>query len=140
MQLKYLISLSTLLLPIGMAHAQSAAPEATPAPGPSAASEAQPADSTPAPSAGASGQTGTVQAVPATDADLVKGEVVNDPTGQPVGTIESTTSAGVVLAVGSQKIQIPKNAVGKKDGGLVTTVTRAQLEAAASKSASNKGS
>jgi hypothetical protein len=139
MRVKYLITLTTMLLPVGLAQAQSTAPQATPAPSesasaPSAASPAEPQTADPA------SKPGTVQATPATDADLVKGKMVNDPAGEPVGTIDSTTDSGVVLAVGKQKYQIPKNAVGKNDSGLVTTVTKAQLEAASSKATSTKGS
>ena len=116
-----LISIAALLLPGGMAYAQSYGPADTPAPaqGANPAPTGNPAEA--------------VQGTPATDADLTKGKVVKDKAGQTVGTIDSTTDAGVVLSVGEQRIQVPKSAVGKNDGGLFISVTRAELEAAAGK-------
>lgn len=114
MKAKYLILCTALLLPLELAHAQSAASQA----------------SSPPQAADAAGKATTVEATPATDADLAKGAVVNDPAGQPVGTIDSISDAGVVLAVGEQRIQVPKKVIGKTDSGLVIAVTRAQLEAA----------
>jgi hypothetical protein len=126
MKAKHLIIYSALLLPAGLAHAQYGAPQAgSPSPTPDATSQAAPAaPTTPA---------APVEATPASDADLAKGKVVNDPAGQPVGTIDSISDAGVVLAVGEQRIQVPKKVIGKTDSGLVIAVTRAQLEAASKK-------
>lgn len=120
MKARHLITCTALLLPMGLAHAQSAEPQ----------------QSAPSPATSPASQAGTVEATPATDADLAKGATVNDPAGQPVGTIDSISDAGVVLAVGEQRIQVPKKVIGKTDSGLVIAVTRAQLEAASKKSPS----
>jgi hypothetical protein len=126
MKSKHLIIGISLLLPVTMAHGQAAPSPAAPTPSQEASAGNQ---------AAAGGQTG-VQAAPATEADLAKGKVVNDPSGKPVGTIDSTTEAGVVLTVGQKRVQIPRNAIGKNEAGLVISVTKAELEAAAGKASS----
>ena len=76
----------------------------------------------------------SLEATPATSADLVKGVAVNDPTGQLVGTIDSTTDAAVVLIVGERRNQVPRNTIGRNEKGLVIGVTKAEIEAGADKS------
>jgi hypothetical protein len=71
----------------------------------------------------------SLPATPATNADLAKGVGVDDPSGQQIGTIDSVTDSSVVLAVGKQRIQIPRNTIGRNEKGLVIGVTKAQLEA-----------
>ena len=77
----------------------------------------------------ASNAPATLQATPATEADLAKGTAVNDPSGQAVGTVDSITESAVVLAVGERRVQVPRNTIGKNEKGLVIGVTRAELEA-----------
>ena len=77
------------------------------------------------------GGSAAVQATPATDADLAKGNAVKDPSGQPVGTIDSLNDEGVVLVVGERKIQVPRKVIGKNERGLVIALTRTELEHAA---------
>ena len=115
MNTKPLITLTALLLPVGMVQAQPGLPE----------KPSEPTQNTT--------EAGKAQATPATDADLAKGKAVNDPSGQPVGTVDSVTASGVVLMVGERRIQVPKEAIGKTETGLVITTTRAELEAAAEK-------
>ena len=73
------------------------------------------------------------EATPATTAELAKGVAVNDPSGQPVGTIDSSTDATVVLMVGERRIEVPRNTIGKNEKGLVIGATKAELEAGADK-------
>src|SRR5688500_1555060 len=111
MKPKYLIASVSLLLPIAAAQAQDAPQASSPAadtPAAEAPATDAPANEGQQSAAPASGGA-TVQAKPATDADLTKGAVVNDPAGKPVGTIESTSADGIVLAVGDKKFQIPKS-------------------------------
>jgi len=122
---KYLIPLTTLVLPFSLANAQSAAPQGTPL---------QPQAATP--DAGADSRAESVQGTPATEADLAKGKEVKDKAGATIGTIDSTNGSGVVLSVGEKKIQVPKASVGKNDSGLFIPVTKAELEAAAGKRSS----
>jgi hypothetical protein len=75
----------------------------------------------------------TLEATPATAADLAKGVAVNDPSGKPVGTIDSISDAWVVLAIGEQRIEVPRNTVGKNANGLVIGLTKDQLLAGVSK-------
>ena len=74
------------------------------------------------------------EATPTTAADLAKGIGVNDPSGQLVGTIDSTTDTTVVLIVGERRIEVPRNTIGKNEKGLVIGVSKAELEAGADKS------
>ena len=71
----------------------------------------------------------TLNATPATAGDLAKGVAVYDPSGQPVGTIDSISDASVVLAIGEQRIQVPRNTIGKNDKGLVIGLTKDKLVA-----------
>jgi hypothetical protein len=114
--MKHLIAYTALLLPMGLAQAQYGGSQQKPAP---------------TSGASAGRQTGPVQVTPATDADFTKGKAVKDLSGQLVGTIDSTTEVGVVLAIGKQLIQVPKSAIGKNDSGLVMAMTRTQVEAGA---------
>lgn len=75
----------------------------------------------------------TLQATPATAGDLAKGVAVNDPSGQPVGTIDSISDTSVVLAIGEQRIQVPRNTIGKNEKGLVIGMTKDQLVAGTAK-------
>lgn len=72
------------------------------------------------------------EVVPATSTDLRAGAEVRDLNGGVVGTVESVDAAGVVVSTGSVRAQLPAESFGKNDQGLVVTVSRAELEAAAS--------
>ncbi|MDT9600647.1 hypothetical protein [Sphingosinicella rhizophila] len=78
-------------------------------------------------------QPGAVVAV--TEADVRSGATVTDQSGQPVGTVESVSAEGAVVSTGTARGRIPFSAIGKTSTGLVTTVTKAQIEAAAPPSA-----
>lgn len=107
---------------------QTAAPTPTPTP----AEPTQPP--TPAPAdAQAQAQTQT-QAGPttvATAADVRAGVSVRDQTGGVVGTIESVDATGAVVATGTVRAKLPLTSFGRNNQGLVISLTRAQLEAAA---------
>jgi hypothetical protein len=75
----------------------------------------------------------SLEATPATAADLAKGVAVNDPSGSPVGTIDSTTDDTVVLLVGDRRIQVSRNTIGKNEKGLVIGLTKAEIDAGADK-------
>ncbi|MGZ8313299.1 MAG: hypothetical protein ACXWU1_09315 [Allosphingosinicella sp.] len=79
--------------------------------------------------AGAPAQTGAVAV--ATAADLRTGTTVLDPQGGAVGTIESADATGAVVATGAVRARLPLASFGKNAQGLVISLTRAQLEAAA---------
>ena len=81
------------------------------------------------------GTTGASAAVsPATAADLQAGATVNDQTGQTVGVVESVTAEGAVIFTGKARGVIPLASIGKTATGLVTSATKAQIEAAAATS------
>lgn len=137
MKFIHFIAGAALLLPAGIVNAQSASSETESNAAAPAAEAETTAGADQGSTAGAAqqgaGAEGAVQATPATEADLAKGAVVSDPAGKPVGTVDSTTSDGVVLTVGDKKFQIPRTSIGKNGTGLVTTVTREWLESAAAK-------
>ena len=108
-----IISVASILV-VGAAHAQSTT-EAQPA------EQAQP-DSAPAQ------QPDAVVAV--TEADVRAGATVNDQSGQLVGTVESVSAEGALISTGTARARIPFSAIGKTTTGLVTTVTKAQIESA----------
>jgi hypothetical protein len=120
MRTKLLVAAAALILPAAMAAAQ--------------AGDAQ-AGQEAAPPAGGAGEGGQVQAQAATAADLTAGATISDPSGQPVGTIDSVSDTGVVLKVGERKIQIPTQSVGKNERGLLIPISRTELEAVADKAA-----
>ena len=154
MKARHLIACGVVLLPIGLAHAQYGGSQPTPAQPANPAQPATPAEpaipeqpATPAEPATPADPASPAQpetpaqseaATPTRDtaktgAVQAKGKQVNDPSGNEVGTIDSVTAAGVVLAMGKLKVQLPKKSIGKTDSGLVIAMTRAELEAAASK-------
>lgn len=67
----------------------------------------------------------------ATAADVRSGAEVRDTSGGLVGTIESVDAEGAVVATGSVRAKLPFSSFGKNGEGLVISVTRAELEAAA---------
>lgn len=94
------------------------------------------------------GQTPSGQPVPdqaqasqlakATAADVKAGATVYDTTGAVVGKVVSSSAKGVVVNTGSLKASIPLSAFGKSDKGLVISMTKDELEAAAKKSPKSK--
>jgi hypothetical protein len=72
----------------------------------------------------------------ATQADLRAGAAVSDTQGGSVGTIESADTEGAVVATGKARAKLPLASFGKNaSGGLVVSMTKAQIEAAASTAA-----
>lgn len=63
--------------------------------------------------------------------DIRVGAEVRDPEGGLVGTIESVDSDGAVVTTGQARAKLPLGSFGKNDRGLVISLTRAELEAAA---------
>ncbi len=72
----------------------------------------------------------------ATQADLRAGAAVSDTHGGQVGTIESADVEGAVVATGKARAKLPLKSFGKNaSGGLVVSMTKAQIDAAASTAA-----
>ena len=78
-------------------------------------------------------QSQTKQLTPATEADIKAGAAVYDAEGKAVGKIESADAKGAVVNTGSVKATVPLSGFGKSDKGLVISMTRTELEAAAAK-------
>lgn len=123
------------ILPAGAAFAQSAesAPDATTPPAGAeapadAAAPAEPTDNS-APAA-----TGAVSA--ATQADLKAGATVYDSSGATLGTIQSVTANGAVVASGTLRAEVPTASFAKNAQGLVIGLTKAEFEAAVNKAKS----
>lgn len=68
---------------------------------------------------------------PATAADLRSGATVRDTQGGTVGTIESADASGAVVNTGAARARLPLTSFARNDSGLVISMTKAQLEAAA---------
>ena len=73
----------------------------------------------------------TAPAAAITAAEVQVGAHVHDTDGGMVGTIESVDAEGAVIATGSVRAKLPFGSFGKNDRGLVISLTRAELEAAA---------
>jgi len=71
----------------------------------------------------------------ATAADIRTGIQVVDQAGGAVGTIESVDGTGAVVATGTVRAKLPLTSFGRNNQGLVISLTRAQLEAAAQQAA-----
>ena len=56
---------------------------------------------------------------------------MRDTDGNMVGTVESVDANGAVIATGEARVQIPVTSFAKNDQGLVITMSKAELEAAA---------
>jgi hypothetical protein len=65
--------------------------------------------------------------------DIKAGATVIDQKGGSVGTIESVSAEGAVIATGKARVQIPLGSFGKSASGLVIGMTKTELEAAAAK-------
>lgn len=79
----------------------------------------------------AEAQAGDTQVVAATSADVTAGATVRDTAGSMVGTIESVSASGAVVATGKSRVQIPVTSFGKNDRGLVLAMSKTELDAAA---------
>jgi hypothetical protein len=67
----------------------------------------------------------------ATEADFKAGVPVFDQKGGVVGKIEKVSAKGAVVSTGKARAEIPTASFGKNDKGLVMSMTKAELEAAA---------
>lgn len=74
----------------------------------------------------------------ATEADFKAGVPVFDQKGGVVGKIESVSAKGAVVSTGKSRAEIPTASFGKNDKGLVMSMTKAELEAAAAPKAAAK--
>lgn len=120
---------------------QSTAPgETQSTPGQTQATPGQASELTPA----TTGQTPSGQTAPtaaadkpvvtaATAADLKKGVSVYDQKGGLVGTIESVDGENAVVSTGTARAAIALSSFGKSDQGLVISMTKGELNAAAKK-------
>ena len=120
---------------------QSTAPGQTQsAPGQMQTTPGQASEMTPA----TTGQTPSGQTVPnaaaakpvvtaATSADLKTGVSVYDQKGDLVGTIEKVDGDNAVVSTGSARASIALSSFGKSDQGLVISMTKGELNAAAKK-------
>lgn len=71
----------------------------------------------------------------ATAADVKAGVPVFDPKGGVVGKVESVSAKGAVVSTGKAKALLAVSSFGKNDKGLVISMTKAELDASALKSA-----
>lgn len=94
-----------------------------------AADQMTPGTQATTPGAQANAQAGAT--APATAADLRSGATVHDTQGGTVGTIESADASGAVINTGTARARLPLTSFARNDTGLVISMTRAQLEAAA---------
>jgi hypothetical protein len=83
----------------------------------------------PAPSPAAAGQSQKPTA--ATAADVKAGAAVSDQDGGTVGKIDSVSGTQAVVDTGTVRAKVPISSFAKNDKGLVISMTKAELEAAA---------
>jgi hypothetical protein len=74
-------------------------------------------------------QASTVTA--ATAADVHTGVAVHDTQGGMVGTVESADASGAVVNTGAARARLPLTSFARNDQGLIISMTKSQLEAAA---------
>lgn len=74
----------------------------------------------------------------ATAADVKAGAPVFDSKGGVVGKVDSVSASGAVVSTGTVKASIPVASFGKNDKGLVVSMTKAEINAAAKTSAPKK--
>jgi len=72
----------------------------------------------------------TARAVPAKPADVTVGSEVRDSKGVVIGTIESVSMASAVVAATGGKVEVPLEAFGKNNKGLLLATTKADFDAA----------
>lgn len=68
-------------------------------------------------------------AVAATAADVTVGAQVSDFEGATLGTVEAVDSDGAVITTGTSKVEVPLEAFGKNDQGLLLGITKAEFDA-----------
>jgi hypothetical protein len=68
-------------------------------------------------------------AVPAKPDDIVAGAAIRDSKGAALGTVESVTMSGAVVATANGKVMVPLDAFGKDGKGLVFGMTKADFDA-----------
>lgn len=135
------------ILPTGAAFAQAAStPPADAASSPAATAEtpapaepAAPAAADTAPAGDAAAPASPAAAAPtaaATQADLKAGATVFDSAGATVGTIQSVTANGAVVASGKLRAEVPTASFAKNANGLVIGITKAEFEAAVNRAKS----
>lgn len=61
-------------------------------------------------------------------ADVHVGETVNDLTGQAVGVVKRVTADGAVISTGKNRAEVPFAGIRWSSNGLITSVTRAQID------------
>lgn len=61
-------------------------------------------------------------------ADRARGATISDPSGSPLGIVDTSGTTMVTLLVGTYKIQVPANTLGKLAGRLTLPVTSQQIE------------
>lgn len=71
----------------------------------------------------------------ATAADVKAGVPVFDQKGGVVGKVETVSAKGAVVSTGKAQAMVPVSSFGKNDKGLVISMTKAELDATAAKSA-----
>ena len=124
--------------PSAAAAPDASAPDASAAdasaPGASAAGASADAATQAAPGADASSDAAATAA--ATQADLKTGATVYDSTGATVGTIQSVTANGAVVASGKLRAEVPAASFAKNSRGLVIGITKAEFEAAVNRAKS----
>jgi hypothetical protein len=126
--------------PANTPNADTAAPAQTPpadqpAPAAQAQAAAQPPAAAPATGDAQAAATPPAAASPvraATAADLHAGVQVHDQTGGVVGTVETADASSAVVSTGTVRARLPLASFGANGEGLVISMTRGQLEAAAS--------
>jgi hypothetical protein len=68
---------------------------------------------------------------PIATAKPVAGATIYDPQGNVVGTIETMSADAVIVNTGANKVALPPDSIGSNEKGLVVSVTKADLDAAA---------
>ena len=69
------------------------------------------------------------RAVPAKPEDVTAGREVRDSKGVVIGTIDSVSMAGAVVAATGGKVEVPLESFGKNDKGLLLGLTKADFDA-----------
>ena len=80
-----------------------------------------------------SGQTESADVKAATSADVKAGAAVYDRNGGQVGKVESVSAKGAVVNTGTARAVIPISSFARNDKGLVMSMSKAELDAAAKK-------
>ena len=122
------------IVPAAAAFAQPAA--TTPPAAPEAAQPAASAETAaPAAPAAAAAPADNAPTAAATQADIKAGVEVFDNAGVAVGTVQSVTATGAVVASGKLRAEVPTTSFAKNAKGLVIGISKAEFEAAVSKAA-----